>query len=390
MKSNKEGVIIMAHVAKFKKFALGHILRHYERGLGDDGQPVRYNNQSIDLSKSHLNKCLSPKREMNQLNYINSLIARFCQRTRKDMVCLVSVVVTLPKNVKSEHADEFFKATHKALTDMFLDGNEEFCVSSWIHNDEKTPHLHYSFCPVKFDKDKGKYKFCAKDIVNRRNLQRLHPFLEKEVGKVFEKYGYTPQILTGEMSTRKNLPIEKYKEYATLRAQIAQSEKELYAITIRQKEIEKKLRILNLEYEPKKEYLENLKKIYRGNKIKENKNFFTGKTSVTISAELWESQKMLYSDYLAAKHMKLRTEKKITEIQEYLSNLNNTDFEERIQELTEQVEQLEQSNKKLEYSLKQFEIACEYNPALKEEFELSKKWINRKNHPFMDNFQIQT
>lgn len=379
----------MAHVAKFKRFALGHILRHYERGLGDDGQPVRYNNQSIDLSKSHLNKNLAPERDISQLDYINSLIDRFCQRIRKDMVCLVSVVVTLPKNVKPEHADEFFETTHKALTDMFLNGNEDFCVSSWVHNDESgQPHIHYSFCPILYDKKKEQYKFCAKDIINRNNLQKLHPFLEKEIGKVFEIYGYQPQILTGEMSTRKNLPIEKYKEYATLRTKIAQSEKQLYAITLRHREIENKLRILNLEYEPKKEYLENLEKIYSDNEIKENKNLFTGKTSVTLSMELWESQKMLYSDYLAAKHMKSRTERKIAEIQEYLSDLNNTDFEERIKELTEQIEQLEQSNKRLEYSLYQFETACEYNPALKEEYELTKQWINNNLNLDITNFQV--
>lgn len=368
----------MAHVAKFKRYALGHILRHYERGLGDDGKPVRYNNQNIDISRSHLNKCLSPQRDMSQLDYVNNLIEQFCKRKRKDMVCLASVVVTLPKNVKPEHADEFFKVIHKALTDMFLDGNEDFCVSSFIHYDEKTPHLHYSFCPIKYDKDRQKYKFCAKDIVNRKNLQKLHPYLEREVGKAFEKYGYIPQILTGEMSSRKNLPIEKYKEYATLRTKIAQSEKQLYAISKRHTEIENKLRILQLEYEPKREYLDQLDKIHTDREIKENKNFLSGKvTSVTLPIDLWESQKILFSDFIAARAMRTNTEKKIAEIQEYLSDINNTDFVEQINELTEQIELLEQSNKQLEYTLNQIDIILDYNPILKREFEFTKQYMSQ-------------
>ena len=236
--------------------------------------------------------------------------------------------------------------------------------------------MHYSFCPIKYDKDKQKHKFCAKDIVNRKNLQKLHPYLEREVGKAFEKYGYIPQILTGEMSSRKNLPIEKYKEYASLRTQIAQSEKQLYAISKRHTEIENKLRILQLEYEPKREYLDQLEKIHTDKEIKENKNFLSGKvTSVTLPIDLWESQKVLFSDFIAAKAMRTNTEKKIAEIQEYLSDINNTDFIEQINELTEQIELLEQSNKQLEYTLNQIDIILEYNPRLKKEFEFTKNTL---------------
>ena len=73
--------------------------------------------------------------------------------------------------------------------------------------------------------------------------------------------------------------------------------------------------------------------------------------------------------------MRTNTEKKIAEIQEYLSDINNTDFIEQINELTEQIELLEQSNKQLEYTLNQIDIILEYNPRLKKEFEFTKNTL---------------
>ena len=222
----------MAHVAKFKQHALGHILRHYERGLGEDGKPIKYNNQSIDLSKSHLNYRLSPERNTTQLECVNQLIDKYCQRKRKDMVAMVSVVLTLPKNVEPEHEREFFESAYSALKKFFVSDNEDFIISAYVHKDEVSPHIHFSFCPIVYDKAKKRYKFSAKELVSRKKLQDLHPYLEKEIGKDFKKYGYTPQIITGELSTRKNLPIEKYKEYATLISELEKSTENLKNVTL--------------------------------------------------------------------------------------------------------------------------------------------------------------
>ncbi|MDD6145810.1 MAG: plasmid recombination protein [Oscillospiraceae bacterium] len=370
----------MAHVAKFKSYSLGHILRHYERGFGKDGKPIRYNNQSIDLSKSHLNYCLSPERDISQLEYVNSLIDKYCKRKRKDMVCMVSVVLTLPKNVLPEHEKEFFESAYSALKKLFVMNHEEWVISAYVHKDEVTPHLHFSFCPIMQEKGKNSYRFSAKSVVNRNTLQKLHPFLEFEIGRNFKKYGYTPQILTGELSTRKNLPIEKYKEYATIKTELETSTQKLKTVTQKYNEIDKSLNALLIEYQTKKEYLDSLNKTHDTKDLKTKKNKFTGEvTSVTIPIEIWESQKMLYADYLATKAMKNRLEKKITEIQEYLSENDKFDLEEKISNLTSQLAEVEAKNQQLELFKAQIHEVFHENPGLEEEYIRTQQYIVAKN-----------
>lgn len=375
----------MAHVAKFKQHALGHILRHYERGLGEDGKPIKYNNQSIDLSKSHLNYCLSPERNITQLECVNQLIDKYCQRKRKDMVAMVSVVLTLPKNVAAEHEREFFESAYSALKKFFVSENEDFIISAYVHKDEVSPHIHFSFCPIVYDKAKKKYKFSAKELVSRKKLQDLHPYLEKEIGKDFKKYGYMPQIITGELSTRKNLPIEKYKEYATLISDLEKATENLKTVTQKYNATNKNLNSLLIEYQAKKDYLDSASKIYNDKGLKAQKNKFTGEvTSVTVPIDIWKSQQVLYSDFLATKAMKKSLEKKIAEIQAYLSDDDKLSLEEKITELTKQLADIEEKNQQLELYQNQIREVFQENPVLEDEFIRTQQWLVGNNDIYLN------
>ena len=370
----------MAHVAKFKQHALGHILRHFERGLGEDGKPIRYNNQSIDLSKSHLNYRLSPERNITQLEYVNQLIDKYCQRKRKDMVAMVSVVLTLSKNVEPEHEREFFESAYSSLKKFFVGDNEDFIISAYVHRDEVSPHIHFSFCPIVYDKVRKRYKFSAKELVSRKKLQDLHPYLEKEIGKDFKKYGYTPQIITGELSTRKNLPIEKYKEYATLISELEKATENLKTVTQKYNAANKSLNSLLIEYQAKKDYLDSVPKIYNDKGLKAQKNKFTGEvTSVTVPIDIWKSQQVLYSDFLATKVMKKSLENKIAEIQAYLSDDDKLCLEEKITELTKQLADIEEKNQQLELYQNQIREVFQENPVLEEEFIRTQQWLVGNN-----------
>lgn len=49
---------------------------------------------------------------------------------------------------------------------------EQNVLSAYIHKDETTPHMHFSFIPVTVDKD-GKEKLCAKEVVDRKELKTI-------------------------------------------------------------------------------------------------------------------------------------------------------------------------------------------------------------------------
>lgn len=67
-------------------------------------------------------------------------------------------------------------------------------ISAYVHMDEVTPHMHFAFIPITRDLKRGVDKVCAKDVVNRIDLQTLHADLEADVSRFM---GYHVEMLNG-------------------------------------------------------------------------------------------------------------------------------------------------------------------------------------------------
>ena len=105
---------------------------------------------------------------------------------RKDIKVMVDWIVTLPKNVLEQYEDNFFKFTYEFLKERYGAKN---IVGAWVHKDEKTPHIHFSFVPV-IEVD-GVEKLNCKTIICRSELKRFNPELQQHLE---EKLGYTQEI----------------------------------------------------------------------------------------------------------------------------------------------------------------------------------------------------
>lgn len=178
--------VIMANLKKYTKNQLGHLLKHIERAKDNQGNYVRFSNQSIDLDKTHLNYELHNRND-NLSNY--EFITAYAEKNnilkRKDVNYLCSWVVTLPESLKDSSAEEqrkFFEESYKFIADRYGKQNMAFAT---VHNDETTPHMHMGFVPVVYDKTKGKTKVSAKEVVTRQDLQTFHKDLDQYMKKVF-------------------------------------------------------------------------------------------------------------------------------------------------------------------------------------------------------------
>lgn len=160
----------MAHLAKFTKGAMGHMLSHFDRSkknLGDN----------VNQDRTYLNYNLAEHQQMKQLDFIHKRLSEVKLQNRKDVNVLCDWVVTIPKDFLAKYPDrerEFFEATYKFLENKYGKDN---VVSAYVHRDETTPHLHFAFIPVVPDKKKGGYKVSAKEAVTRNDLKRFHPQL---------------------------------------------------------------------------------------------------------------------------------------------------------------------------------------------------------------------
>ena len=73
------------------------------------------------------------KQRLSEVHHIN----------RKDIIVMVDWIVTLPKNVPSQDESKFFACTYDYLKNQY---GEKNVIGAWVHKDETTPHLHFSFC----------------------------------------------------------------------------------------------------------------------------------------------------------------------------------------------------------------------------------------------------
>lgn len=179
------------HVAKYNKSATGHMCAHYERRKDERGEYIKFGNQNIDLSRTHLNYNLAP--EHDQIEFIRQRTSEVKCQKRADVNVMCDWVVTAPEGLDRGHLKEFFKASYDFFEKRY---GQENVISAYVHMDETTPHMHFAFVPVVFDKKKELYKVSAKQLLTKTELKRMHPDLTRHLKEEYS-WGRNLKILNG-------------------------------------------------------------------------------------------------------------------------------------------------------------------------------------------------
>lgn len=173
----------MAHVEKYDRSSVSPLAIHYERREGH-----QLSNQDIDASKSWQNYNLAQDLQpLTPEQFVKKRLSEVHHMNRKNLVVMVDWIVTLPKDVKKEDEDQFFIHTYDFLTNKY---GKENVIGAYVHKDEKTPHIHFSFVPV--IEDDGIEKFLCKKIITKANLKTFHTELSSYIE---EHLGYPTEIL---------------------------------------------------------------------------------------------------------------------------------------------------------------------------------------------------
>lgn len=205
----------MAHVMKMTKAACGHMFKHYERAKDKNGEYVKFGNESIDPERTPMNYNLAPDRELSQGDFVRKRCSEVYCMNRKDVNVLCSWVVTVPKDVPEVEYEKFFHATYDFLEKRY---GRENVVSAYVHMDEVTPHMHFAFVPVIYDKKKERYKVSAFEVIDRRELTVFHAELEKHLESAL---GHEVGILNEATKEGNKSIAELKRESATERLQNA-------------------------------------------------------------------------------------------------------------------------------------------------------------------------
>lgn len=206
----------MAHLASFKSAGAVGVLRHDERTENDKVQSRK--NECIDSKKTCLNYNLAPKRKGNLMEHIR----RVCKdnnvrlSNRKDLNVMCSWIVTAPKTIPKDQIPKFFLYCYSFLKKRY---GEEYTLSATVHLDETTPHLHYSFIPVGYDKKNNRLTVSSKLVATRTELRSF----QQELSKALEnEFGYDVGILN-EATKDGNKEIQELK-LQTAQKRIAEAE----------------------------------------------------------------------------------------------------------------------------------------------------------------------
>ena len=203
----------MAHLEKYNRAAVGHLIAHYDR------QAENIGNESVDRSRSHLNYNLAAELQpMKQGDFIRQRCSEVKVQKRKDVNVMCTWILTAPKDLPESEQAAFFKAAFDFMAARY---GQENVISAYVHMDETTPHMHFAFVPVVEDKKKGGFKVSAKERIDRKELRSFHQELDQAVSEVL---GHPVSILN-EATKMGNLTIAEIKK-ATALAAISEAEEQ--------------------------------------------------------------------------------------------------------------------------------------------------------------------
>ena len=158
-------------------------------------------NPQIDKSRTHLNYHTLPY-EKKYLAFIDERIKELApkRKIKDDAVLITSFILGSDKEFFDSIAPETQKQFFSDCTKFFAERyGKENVVSSVVHLDESTPHLHFNLMPVTYG------RLCAKELFDRTALRELQTDFYEIVGK---KYGLKRG---NEGSTAKHLDTVAFK-----------------------------------------------------------------------------------------------------------------------------------------------------------------------------------
>ena len=210
-------------ILRFQKRKTGGIAccdRHNER------KKTEYkSNPNIDLARTHLNYHLvAPKGRYKDV--CTDMIDRAGCKVRSNSTLMVETLVTaspelLDRMTRQEQRRFFERAAE------FLYGRigKENVISAVVHMDEKTPHMHLSFCPITRDG-----RLSAKDILG--NKQALSKWQDDFFAWMAQAYPALSRGIPSYVTHRKHIPPYQFRMAKDLSKSYGRLEEALQNVTV--------------------------------------------------------------------------------------------------------------------------------------------------------------
>lgn len=330
------------HIAKVKANQVFGLLAHDERVCEN------HTNEKIDPSKSHLNYNLVDGVSID--NYKGRMNEVYMRKS-KTANTLAMLSTTLPKDVPDDRKEEFFKNVYEFYCSKFGKKN---VISSIVHLDETTPHMHTKVIPVYFNEKKQMDTVSFDKVFNRTVYRTIHKDLQEYLEK---EMGIPVSILNGATKDG-NKSIDTLKR-KTAKDLVEEAEKEATKNCENMvKEAVQTSNFYEAQYNAKKIYIDEITKQLELSMMypkyaKVHKNIF-GKEFVTVPREKWEEKHISVNQVNYAQMALKEFDKNVSEFRDkYLW----------VDEVLEENEQLKVDNEKLSNTIERVNHTLQSLPA---------------------------
>lgn len=239
-------------VVRVQKFHAGSVkgIQIHDRREKDG---ISHTNKDIDWNRTQLNYDLHTAQNKNFSKAIKDRIISLSMKraVRKDAVVMAQVLVTSDhtffEGLTEERQRSFFEDSYEFLKERYGENN---IVSSTVHLDETTPHMHFNFVPVTADG-----RLSAKAVLTKQSLIEQQDLFFEKVGK---KYG----LQRGERGGNKtHLETAELKKKTAISKAMEAEKKAFETLSETQKVVEgmkDALEVIKAEYGAKRVFLDTL------------------------------------------------------------------------------------------------------------------------------------
>ena len=210
-------------ILRFQKRKAGGIAccdRHNER------KKTEYkSNPNIDLTRTHENYHLvAPQGRYKDV--CMDMIDRAGCKVRSNSTVMVETLVTAsPELLDGMTRTEQRRFFERAAEFLYGRVGRENVISAVVHMDEKTPHMHLSFCPITRDG-----RLSAKDILG--NKQALSKWQDDFFAWMAQAYPALSRGIPSYITHRKHIPPYQFRMAKELSESYGRLEEALQAVTV--------------------------------------------------------------------------------------------------------------------------------------------------------------
>lgn len=205
-------------ILRFQKCKSGGVTARYAHN--ERKKEAYKSNPDIDMTRKPHNYHISPPKQTYRREVQRMIKSAAC-RVRKDSTVMVETLITASPEfmaaLKPDGQRAFFEHAYDFVVGKI---GRQNIISAVVHMDERTPHMHLTFCPITPDG-----RLSAKTILG--NQAQLSRWQSEYHAAMSGKYPQLQRGVSSQITKRKHIPVWLFKMAERLDMQVTEIRKAL-------------------------------------------------------------------------------------------------------------------------------------------------------------------